>query len=653
MPKNVNTSYLGNDLDESLDEGKKTMIKVDHVSMVFNIANQKLNSLKEWFIALAHHEIRFKEFRALDDISFEVKQGDVFGILGTNGSGKSTMLKIVAGVLEPTEGTVETTGRISPLIELGAGFDMDLTARENVYLNGALLGYPKDFIDEHMDEIIEFAEVEDFMDMPLKNYSSGMVARIAFSIATVMVPDILIVDEVLAVGDFMFQQKCERRITDIIKNHGVTVLIVSHNTAQIERLCNKAIWIEKGHTRMMGSAREVCRAYRVVGGRVGSEESEQRIMQVMNTKTLDYKKFCGALWGSDRYVTNVKLAEGCIKGREDKPKTVILAPSTDIVAAMTGTALAMLEDAVLLSIDSGFVPGATRKFLRGLDPEHVIALDSQGSLAPDIWDAFDRDGISPETSTISASDETDLCLKVYEYGKGREGGWGKTAVLSYSNAIAGLISVSPIVYQKKAPVFVLSAENSGSNDEICGIVARDFEEAIIVEQGFLVDESIVDRLEKAGISIVRFSDDDPCRLNKQIDRWIIAKREEEGLLKISKFLQSTTEEPVDAYQLGPYATLLNYLIVFSNPSSLDETARNLDFLEELDGDITHITFVGGKSRFSDDDRSIYVKSMIMARHEAGKLMPGEENPEEKKPEAEKAQESKPEEKKPEPAKAGA
>ena len=264
MPENVNTtplSMLSNHIKP--ENGRAAMVSVDNVSMIFNMASEQLNSLKEYAIAVARRELIFKEFRALDRISFEVKKGDVFGILGTNGSGKSTLLKIVAGVLEPSEGTCTINGNIAPLIELGAGFDMELTARENIYLNGALLGYSRKFINQHFDEIVEFAEIETFLDMPMKNYSSGMIARIAFAIATVIVPEILIVDEVLSVGDFMFQQKCERRIMQLIKEHEVTVLIVSHNNDQIERLCNKAIWLEKGHIRTVGSAKEVCRIYRL------------------------------------------------------------------------------------------------------------------------------------------------------------------------------------------------------------------------------------------------------------------------------------------------------------------------------------------------------------------------------------------------------
>lgn len=229
MTEIVNTSPLSSSTahDEASDT-RPVMINVDHVSMVFNMASEQLNSLKEYAVAFAKHELMFKEFKAIDNVSFKVHKGDVFGILGTNGSGKSTMLKIIAGVLEPSAGSCNVNGNIAPLIELGAGFDFELTARENIYLNGALLGYSRKFINQHFDEIVEFAEIEKFLDMPMKNYSSGMVARIAFAIATVIVPDILIVDEVLSVGDFMFQQKCEQRISSLIKEHDVTVLIVSH-----------------------------------------------------------------------------------------------------------------------------------------------------------------------------------------------------------------------------------------------------------------------------------------------------------------------------------------------------------------------------------------------------------------------------------------
>ena len=238
------------------------IIVINHVSMMFNIASEQLNNLKEYFIAILKRELHFKPFMALEDIDFVVTRGEQYGIVGTNGSGKSTLLRIIAGVMEPTKGRVAIGGTIAPIIELGAGFDMDLTARENIYLNGALLGYNKSFIDERFDSLVDFAEVRDFLDLPMKNYSSGMIARVAFSVATATVPDILVVDEALAVGDFRFQQKCEERINELVDTHGTTLLFVSHSIDQVERVCEKAVWIEKGHMRMIGDVKEVCEAYR-------------------------------------------------------------------------------------------------------------------------------------------------------------------------------------------------------------------------------------------------------------------------------------------------------------------------------------------------------------------------------------------------------
>ena len=220
-------------------------VEVDATTMIFNMASDSLTSLKECFIKLAKHELFFEEFRALKHISFDIHRGEVVGLVGTNGSGKSTMLKIIAGVLEPSEGSVKVHGNIATLIELGAGFDPELTARENIYLNVALVGYTKEFIDADFDGIIEFVELQNFVDMPLKNFSSGMVARIAFAIATITEPDILIVDEMLSVGDVFFQQKCEARIQHFIQSVDVTVLFVSHSMEQVERICQRAFGLRR------------------------------------------------------------------------------------------------------------------------------------------------------------------------------------------------------------------------------------------------------------------------------------------------------------------------------------------------------------------------------------------------------------------------
>lgn len=220
-------------------------VEVDATTMIFNMASDSLTSLKECFIKLAKHELFFEVFRALKHISFDIHRGEVVGLVGTNGFGKSTMLKIIAGVLEPSEGSVKVHGNIVPLIELGAGFDPELTARENIYLNVALVGYTKEFIDADFDGIIEFVELQNFVDMPLKNFSSGMVARIAFAIATITEPDILIVDEMLSVGDAFFQQKCEARIQHFIQSGDVAVLFVSHSMEQVERICQRAFGLRR------------------------------------------------------------------------------------------------------------------------------------------------------------------------------------------------------------------------------------------------------------------------------------------------------------------------------------------------------------------------------------------------------------------------
>lgn len=239
------------------------MIKVDNVSMRFNLGIEKNFSLKLFFINLfkpRKKKSKKPDFWALKDVSFKVKRGEVVGFIGSNGAGKSTMLKVIAGVMKPTKGKVEVHGNICPMIELGAGFDMDLTARENIFLNGAVLGYSKKFIEEKFDEIVEFSELKDFLDVPVRNFSSGMTARLAFSIATVVDPEILIVDEILSVGDMAFQAKSEAKMRSMIGG-GTTVLFVSHSLVQIENLCDRAIWLEHGQVVKTGPAKEVCEEY--------------------------------------------------------------------------------------------------------------------------------------------------------------------------------------------------------------------------------------------------------------------------------------------------------------------------------------------------------------------------------------------------------
>lgn len=239
----------------------ETVIQVRDVSMHFNLMEEKVDSIKEYVVKLLKGKLLYNDFIALNHISFDVQKGDILGFIGFNGAGKSTLLKILAGVLTPTTGSVKVVGSIAPLIEVGAGFDPELTARENIYLNGAILGFSKTFIEKKFDSIIEFAELKDFVNVPVKNFSSGMYARLGFSIATAVQPDILIVDEVLSVGDFRFQQKCEERIRKMIED-GVTILLVSHDINMIERLCNKVLWLNHGEMKAFGKAIEICDKYK-------------------------------------------------------------------------------------------------------------------------------------------------------------------------------------------------------------------------------------------------------------------------------------------------------------------------------------------------------------------------------------------------------
>lgn len=238
-----------------------TIISVKDVSMRFNLAREKVDSLKEYIIRSIKGKLQYDEFWALNDVSFDVKKGDSVGLIGLNGSGKSTMLKVIAGVLKPTKGKATVSGDVAPLIELGAGFDFDLTGRENIYLNGALLGHSRQVMEGLFEDIVEFSELREFMDVPVKNYSSGMLSRLAFSIATAGEADILIVDEVLSVGDFKFQQKCQDRIHSMMEKN-TTVLFVSHSIEQVEDICNKVVWLEAGRVKMQGDTKEICGVYK-------------------------------------------------------------------------------------------------------------------------------------------------------------------------------------------------------------------------------------------------------------------------------------------------------------------------------------------------------------------------------------------------------
>lgn len=238
----------------------KTIIEVKDVTMCFRMNSDRIMSIKEFATTALRGKLHYEKFVALDKVSLMVRKGETLGLIGHNGAGKSTMLKVISGILKPTEGEVHVHGDVVPMLELGAGFDFDLTGRENIFLNGAIMGYTEEYLLTKYDEIVGFSELSEFIDSPIRNYSSGMLARLAFSVAAMVDPEILIVDEILSVGDAQFQEKSRERMMELM-NGGTTVLFVSHNLAQIREMCDRVIWLEHGRVVMVGSAEEVCDAY--------------------------------------------------------------------------------------------------------------------------------------------------------------------------------------------------------------------------------------------------------------------------------------------------------------------------------------------------------------------------------------------------------
>lgn len=594
MPENVNTSELVIDQSEEAEDNRSVMIKVDHVSMSFNMASEQMNSLKEYAVAIAKRKLFFEEFKALDDVSFEVRKGDVFGIMGTNGSGKSTMLKIIAGVLEPTKGTCQVNGNIAPLIELGAGFDMDLSARENIYLNGALLGYSKQFIDENFDAIVEFAEVEKFLDMPLKNYSSGMVARIAFAIATVIVPEILIVDEVLSVGDFMFQKKCEDRITKLIKEHGVTVLIVSHNNDQIERLCNKVVWIEKGHLRMAGTAKEVCQTYRVLGGHVGSKESEQIVFETLQDPKKPDMSGIESIEADTRYGIAAKLSSRCYP---DGAKAVILASGEHEMVPLIANGLAGALDAPILLTQNESVPDITAQELTRLNPETVYVLNG-GTLDSFAVQMEIRAALpQAQVQLLEGEDCTALSWALYQHGK-TEVLWGEDVALTYDGCLGDLVSLSPYLFSSKCPVLVKEAPSE--IPEWMLDAALSAKEVLVVGGYKSFTEDALESIAKSAGQVTRFVGEGPYDANEKINNWISQHTKAERLLVVSIWY------PQDAVAVAAYASKNRGLIVLEDPQNLDSVAHGIDYLKKQSG---KLAFIGDKSRFNDLDKSLLAKAL--------------------------------------------
>ena len=236
------------------------IVSVKNISLKFKMEQNRANSLKEFFVRWLKRDLKSEDFWALTDVSFDVEKGDVIGIIGHNGAGKSTLLKVISGIMKPTKGMIEAHGNIVPMLELGSGFDMELSGRENIYLNGAILGYSEEFLNEKYDEIVAFSELGNFIEAPRRTYSSGMLARLAFSVACIVEPEILIVDEILSVGDADFQEKSRARMMELMTG-GTTVFFVSHSLKQIREMCNKVVWLEHGKIQAVGKTGEICDKY--------------------------------------------------------------------------------------------------------------------------------------------------------------------------------------------------------------------------------------------------------------------------------------------------------------------------------------------------------------------------------------------------------
>lgn len=605
MTEIVNTSPLASHTDQSsVVDTRPVMIDVDHVSMVFNMASEQLNSLKEYAVAFAKRELMFKEFRAIDDVSFTVRKGDVFGILGTNGSGKSTMLKIIAGVLEPSSGSCHVNGNIAPLIELGAGFDFELTARENIYLNGALLGYSRKFINQHFDEIVEFAEIEKFLDMPMKNYSSGMVARIAFAIATVIVPDVLIVDEVLSVGDFMFQQKCEQRIMSLIKEHDVTVLIVSHNNDQIERLCNKAIWIEKGHARMMGSASEVCDAYRALGGHIGSAESEAIVYDTLVSPVPVDDQIATTIAGDDRYGTAVKLSALCERPSSD---TVVLSVAELPSICFSAAALAAAYDAPLLLIKPDHIPDSTMQELQHLRPSTIIvagvASERESSILAELQQHFNDAHIQFAQSTEPQT----AALDIYRSAEPQQ--WGDCAIVSWDGCFGDQMTLLPYSTLKKAPYFYINGNGKISDEAWTILTSGHFRTLFLLGSEETFSDEMINSLKSDGISATRVCDINASVANKNINTNIVMPALIEQNKHIDTLIVSSTWHPFDSFNIGRYAIENNAAMLLVDSNNLDSVACAIQYLKGLNGSVSRLVFVGDDNQFNRIDKRLLIKAV--------------------------------------------
>ena len=589
MPETTNNSKIEIETNLEDDASEKTMIAVKNVGMTFNMASEQLNNLKEYFLAIVKHNLFFEELRALDNIDFEIKQGDVFGIVGTNGSGKSTLLKIVAGVLEPSDGSIEINGNIAPLIELGAGFDMELSARENIYLNGALLGHSKEFIDKHFDEIVEFSEVEKFLDMPMKNYSSGMIARIAFAIATVIIPEILIVDEVLSVGDFMFQKKCEDKILDLIKNHNTTVLIVSHSNDQIRRLCNKAIWIEKGHTRMIGNAETVCDVYGLVGGREGSLEAENQILSA-NQKCEDANPEDGRQIARGNTYPEVCLSVDRFAEQTDVNTVCLVSQGTHLNVACAN-AFAGANKAAVVSFSDDKIDYHITDWLESKKPENIYIFNA---LHGESGEEYVNHNFSWKPNIqemeITSNDAFEITLQYYDK-LASEINYSKTAIVSsYADYQESSVLLAGFIAQRTVPYFCINFDEGNVTTKLQDLKNRGITDVIVVGKSVNVKNIKCDDLK-----ILDSSGKDLVDSQQQIHE--LLKREGVSLsAREAIVVSNVTSMHSTAAACGYYSTCKDAHMVVVDDRNLDSIAYAAKFIES--NKVEKLTFLSGPGELS-------------------------------------------------------
>lgn len=592
-----NSSVLSNRSEEIFVKDVPVIIDICDVSMDYNFANEKLTSLKEYFIALLKRQLMFKRFRALEDISFKVQKGDVFGILGTNGSGKSTLLKIVSGVLEPTEGSVEIVGNIAPLIEMGAGFDFELTGRENVYLNGALLGYPKHFIDQHFDEIVEFSEIGQFIDLPLKNYSSGMVSRIAFAIATIMVPDILIVDEVLSVGDQMFRKKCEKRIQELIKDHGTTVLMVSHSSDEIDRMCNKAIWIEKGHMRMIGEAKDVSLAYQALGGHSGSEEAEDYIFQILKRSPRKDANFVSFISGhKDALVDDI--INNFLLTYDKSIDTVVIIDSNDPSMYQLGSSFAAWRNGALVLLDAGEIDSNTASFLTAVKPSNVFYLGNISKRA-----AIEREVSAfcgnPEFVAFEGNGVSSLSFELFDY-LALSDEKPSSIVISAGNAGAASAALSAYAYSNKLALLI--AETESEFRRALDIAdSGQFEDVIVLDGD--VEGNIFSSSDLLGSNreCIILRDDCTLEAAQEAVEWVLDREEE----SFKTLFVTDIETPTYAFLSASLASRNKALPLPVNHANLDSMKSACEVTERMKDRIEYIRLIGSEGAFDDVDMKLF------------------------------------------------